>query len=50
LIDLKVTSKFGTISEAECLKIIDTFLNQTIKDGFVEVKRNMFAKEFESMQ
>jgi hypothetical protein len=41
-----VASKFGTIPESDCIKIMDTFLNQTVKDGFAEVKKNMFAKEF----
>jgi len=47
LIDLKVASKFGTVSERDCLKAIDEFLNQTIKSGFTEVKNAMFSKDSE---
>ena len=49
MIDLKIASKFGTVSEKDCLKAIDEFLNQTIKGGFTEVSRAMFSKDSEVM-
>ena len=49
MIDLKVASKFGTVSEKDCLKAINEFLNQTIKSGFTEVSKAMFSKDSEVM-
>lgn len=47
LIDLKLASKFGTISEIDCIKAIDEFLNQTIPSGFKEVSKAMFTKDIQ---
>lgn len=46
---MKVASKFGTISEKDCLKAIDLFLSETIKSGFTEVSRCMFNKDPQAM-